>query len=70
MGPHQITELTDLLLGIELRPQVKEVQKCPQGEAHHEVLAVVEGQDAAGVLLGEASRQKVAVASCRSPAEL
>jgi hypothetical protein len=35
MGPDQIAEVED-------------VQPALQGEAHHEVLAVVEGQDAAG----------------------
>ena len=52
--PHQIAELADFQLSIELRPQIHEVQKGPQTEAHHEVLAIVEGKDAPGVLFSEA----------------
>ena len=62
VGPHQVAEGADLLLGVELGAQVEEVQEGPQAEAHHEVLAVVERQDAAGVLLGIAGREQVAVA--------
>ena len=62
VGPHQIAELADLELGVELRPQIHEVQKCAQTEAHHEMLAVVEGKDAAGMLLGEARLEQIPVA--------
>ena len=62
MGPHQIAELADLQLGIELGPQIHEVQECPQAEAHHKMLAVVEGKDAAGVLLGETGLEQIPVA--------
>ena len=54
MGPEQIAEHADLLLGVEFGPQVHEVEEGPQREAHHEVLAIVEREDAAGVLLGDA----------------
>ena len=67
VGPHQIAELADLQLGIELGPQIHEVQECPQAEAHHKMLAVVEGKDAAGVLFGEAGPEQIPVAlSCAS----
>ena len=70
VGPHQITELADLQLGIELGPQVHEVQECPQAEAHHKMLAVVKGKDAAGVLLGEAGPEQIPVALGGAPAEI
>ena len=70
MGPHQITELADLQLGIELGPQIHEVQECPQAEAHHKMLAVVEGEDAAGVLLGEARPEQIPVALSGATAEI
>jgi polyphosphate kinase 2 (PPK2 family) len=57
MGPEQIAQFADLLLGIELGAEIQEVQKRPQAEAHHEVLAVIEGQDAAGMFLGETGCQ-------------
>ena len=62
MRPHQVAEHPDLFLGVELGPQVHEVQESPQREADDEVLAVIEGQDAAGMLLRKASREHVAVA--------
>ena len=40
----------DLQLSIELGSQVHEMEKGPQAEAHDEMLAVIERQDAAGVL--------------------
>jgi hypothetical protein len=53
VGPHQIAELANFVLGIELGPQIEEVQEGPQAEAHYEVLAHVKGQDTAGVLFGK-----------------
>jgi hypothetical protein len=49
------------LLGIELGPQIHEVEESPQAEAHDEVLAVIKGEDAASVLFGEASLKQIAV---------
>ena len=69
MGPHQITEFADLLLGIELGAQVHEMQEGPQAEAHDKMLAVVKRQDAAGVLLGEAGGQHFAIALRRRAAQ-
>ena len=70
MGPDQVAEFAYFLLGIEFGPQVEEVQQGPQGEAHHEVLAVIKGQDAAGMFFGEAGGQQVAVALGGGAAEL
>ncbi|CAB4148088.1 hypothetical protein UFOVP431_105 [uncultured Caudovirales phage] len=50
VGPHQIAEMANFVLGIELGPQVEEVQEGPQAEAHHEVLAVVERQATTSLL--------------------
>ena len=55
VGPKQIAQFADFLLGVELGAQIHEVQKSTQAEAHHKVLAVIKGQDASGVLLCEAS---------------
>ncbi len=54
MWPHQIAELADFQLRVELGPQIHEVQKGPQTEAHHKVLPIVEGKDPPGVLFSEA----------------
>ncbi len=62
VGPHQIAEMANFILGIELGPQVEEVQEGPQAEAHHKMLAVVEGQDAAGMLFRKARIHHVGVA--------
>ena len=53
MGPHQIAELTDLKLRIELGAQIKKMQERPQGETHHKMLAVIKRKDAAGMLFCE-----------------
>ena len=55
MGPHQIAQLPDLQLSIQLGAQVKEVQERPQREAHHKVLPVIEGKNPAGMLLSKTS---------------
>ena len=54
MRPHQVTELADLLLRVKFGPEIHEVEKGSKAEAHNEMLAVVERQDAAGVFFGEA----------------
>ena len=53
VGPHQVAEFADFLLGIELGPEIQEVQKRPEAEAHHKVLAVIEGKDAAGMFFSK-----------------
>lgn len=70
MGPHQVAEVADLLLGIEFGPKIHEVQEGPQAEADDKMLAVIERQDAAGMLLGEACGQQAAIALGRQAAEL
>ena len=61
VGPHQVAEFADFLLGIELGPEIQEVQKRPEAEAHHKVLAVIEGQDAAGMFFSKTGPEEVAV---------
>ena len=64
VGPHQVAQFADFLLGIELGPQIHKVQESPQAEAHHEMLAIVERENAAGVLLGESCVEQVVLALC------
>ena len=70
VGPHQIAQLADLQLCVELGPQIHEMQERPQAEAHYKMLAVVEGKDAAGMLLGEAGLEQIPVALGGAPAEI
>ena len=70
VGPHQVAELADFLLCIELGAQVHEVQEGSQTEAHHKVLAVIKRKNAAGMLFGEAGAQSIPIAFGRLPAEL
>ena len=62
VGPHQVAEFADFLLGIEFGAQIEKVQESPQAEADHKMLAVIKGQDAAGMFLGEAGGQQFGVA--------
>ena len=70
MRPHQIAQLTDFLLGIELGSQIHEVKESPKTEAHNKVLAVVEGKDSTGMLLGKSALQQVAIALSSLATEL
>jgi len=62
VGPHQVAQLANFLLGIKLGPQIHEVKEGPQAEAHHKMLAIVEGKNASGMLFREAGIEQVAVA--------
>ena len=62
MRPHQFAQLLDFQLRVELGPQIHEMQKGPQAEAHHKVLPIVKGKNAAGVFLGVAGPEQIPVA--------
>ena len=62
VGPHQVAELSDFLLGIELGAKIHEMQEGPEREAHHEMLPVIKGKDAAGMFLGVAGLKQFLIA--------
>ena len=52
MGPHHVAQGLDFRLRVTLTAKVKKVECGSEAEAHHKVLADIEGQDTSSVFLG------------------